>query len=132
MKLNKESRKLSRQLFRDSFTDGALDGAKVRKVTDLITQAKPRQYIGVLKEFARLIRLETAKRHAIIESAADLEAAEKSAITRTIHAKYGADVTTEYKTNPALIGGLRIQVGSDVVDASVRSRLDRLANDLAA
>ena len=41
-------------------------------------------------------------------------------------------MTTEFKTNPALIGGLRIQVGSDVVDASVRSRLDRLANDLAA
>jgi F-type H+-transporting ATPase subunit delta len=132
MKLNKESRKLSRQLFRDSFTDGALDAEKVRKVTDLVTRSKPRQYIGVLKEFARLIRLETAKRHAIIESAADLEAAEKSAITRTIHAKYGADVTTEYRTNPALIGGLRIQVGSDVVDASVRSRLDRLANELAA
>ena len=86
----------------------------------------------MLKEFARLIRLETARRHAIIESAADLAATEKSAITRTVHDKYGADVTTEYKTNPALIGGLRIQVGSDVVDASVRSRLDRLANDLAA
>ena len=132
MKLSKEARKLSKQLFRDSFTDAALDAAKVTRVTDLVIRAKPRQYIGVLKEFARLIRLEAAKRHAIIESAAELEAEEKSAITRTIHGKYGADVTTEYKTNPALIGGLRIQVGSDVVDASVRSRLDRLANDLAA
>jgi F-type H+-transporting ATPase subunit delta len=132
MKLNKESRKLSRQLFRDSFTAGALDAEKVRKVTDLVIRAKPRQYIGVLQEFSRLIRLEAAKRHAIVESAADLEAAEKSTITQTIRGKYGADVTTEFKTSPALIGGLRIQVGSDVVDASVRSRLDRLANDLAA
>ena len=132
MKLNKEARKLSKQLFRESFTGGALDAAKVSKVTDTVIRAKPRQYIGVLKEFARLIRLEAARRHAIIESAADLEAAEKTTIINTIRAKYGADVTTEYKTNPALIGGLRIQVGSDVVDASVRSRLDRLANDLAA
>ena len=132
MKLNKEARKLSKQLFRESFTDGALDATKVGSVTDTVIRAKPRQYVGVLKEFARLIRLETARRHAIIESAAPLEPAEKSSITRTIHSKDGADVTTEYKTNPALIGGLRIQVGSDVVDASVRSRLDRLANDLAA
>ena len=132
MKLNKEARKLSKQLFRESFTGGALDAAKVSSVTDTVIRAKPRQYIGVLKEFARLIRLETARRHAIIESAAALEPAEKSSITRTISSKYGADVTTEFKTNPALIGGLRIQVGSDVVDASVRSRLDRLANDLAA
>jgi F-type H+-transporting ATPase subunit delta len=132
MKLSKEARKLSKQLFRESFTDASLDAEKVKNVTDLVVRTKPRQYIGVLKEFARLIRLEVARRHAVIESAADLEPAEKGAITRTIHGKYGADVTTEYKTNPALIGGLRIQVGSDVVDASVRSRLDRLANDLAA
>ena len=132
MKLSKEARKLSKQLFRESFTGSALEAAKVGAVTDTVIRAKPRQYIGVLKEFARLIRLETARRHAIIESAADLEDAEKTAILNTIRAKYGADVTSEFKTIPALIGGLRIQVGSDVVDASVRSRLDRLANDLAA
>jgi F-type H+-transporting ATPase subunit delta len=132
MKLSKEGRKLSKHLFRDSFTDGKLDADKVKKVTDLVVRTKPRQYIGVLQEFARLIRLEIEKRHAIIESAAELESSEKSAITRTIHGKYGADVTTDYKMNPALIGGLRIQVGSDVVDASVRSRLDRLATELAA
>ena len=132
MKLSKEARKLSKQLLRESFTGGALDATKVGDVTDTVIRAKPRQYIGVLKEFSRLIRLETARRHAIIESAADLEAAEKTAIINTIRSKYGADVTSEFKTNPALIGGLRIQVGSDVVDASVRSRLDRLAVDLAA
>ena len=132
MKLSKEARKLSKQLFRESFTGGALDATKVGAVTDTVIRAKPRQYIGVLKEFARLIRLEAARRHAIIESAADLEASEKTAILDTVRAKYGADVTSEFKTDPALIGGLRIQVGSDVVDASVRSRLDRLANDLAA
>ena len=132
MKLSKEARKLSKQLFRESFTGGALDATKVGAVTDTVIRAKPRQYIGVLKEFARLIRLEAARRHAIIESAADLEASEKTAILDTIRAKYGADVTSEFKTDPALIGGLRIQVGSDVVDASVRSRLDRLAVDLAA
>ncbi|MEQ1850846.1 MAG: hypothetical protein ABMA01_04550 [Chthoniobacteraceae bacterium] len=70
MKLSKEARKLSKQLFRESFTGGALDSAKVGAVTDTVIRAKPRQYIGVLKEFARLIRLEAARRHAIIESAA--------------------------------------------------------------
>jgi F-type H+-transporting ATPase subunit delta len=132
MKLSKESRKLSKGLLRASFTDGLLDGAKVKKVTDAVVESKPRNYIGVLKEFSRLIRLEVAKRHAIIESAAALSDAEKSKITATIKAKYGADVTAEFKVNAALIGGLRVQVGSNVLDASVRSRLDRLATELAA
>jgi F-type H+-transporting ATPase subunit delta len=132
MKLTKEARKLSKDLLRASLTNGLLDAEKVKKATDTIVSAKPRNYIGVLQEFARLVRLEAAKRHATIESAEALDAGEKSALSRTLAAKFGGDVTTDYKVNPALIGGLRIQVGSTVVDASVRSRLDRLANDLAA
>ena len=132
MKLTKEARKLSKDLLRSSLTNGLLDAAKVEKATNTVIKSKPRNYIGVLKEFARLVRLEAAKSHATIESAEALDASEKAAISKTLAAKFGGDVTTDYKVNPALIGGLRIQVGSTVVDASVRSRLDRLANDLAA
>jgi F-type H+-transporting ATPase subunit delta len=102
MKLNKEAKKLSRQLFRESFTDGVLDADKVKRISTAIIESKPRQYHAILKDLTRLIRLELAKRHAIIESATELESAEKSTITRTIRTKYGADVTTEYKTNPAM------------------------------
>ncbi len=132
MKLSKESRKLSKDLLRASFANGLLDAEQVKKVTDVIVQSKPRNYIGVLKEFSHLIRLEVAKRHAVIESATALNDSEKSNITATIRGKYGADVTTEYKINAALLGGLRVQVGSNVLDASVRSQLDRLATELAA
>ena len=113
MKLSKESRKLSKDLLRASFANGLLDAEQVKKVTDVIVQSKPRNYIGVLKEFSRLIRLEVAKRHAVIESATALNDSEKSNITATIRGKYGADVTTEFKTNAALLGGLRVQVGSN-------------------
>ena len=132
MKLSKESKKLSKGLLRASFTNGLLDAAKVKQVTDLVIQSKPRNYIGVLEGFARLIRLEVAKRHAVIESAVALDDQQKNAIIGTIRSKYGADVTTDFKTNAGLIGGLRIQVGSNVLDSSVRGRLDQLAIDLAA
>ncbi len=132
MKLTKESRKLSKDLLRASFTNGLLDADKVKRVTDLVIESKPRNYIGVLKGFARLIRLEAAKRHAVIESATALDDGQKTQISATIRAKYGADVTTDFKTNAALLGGLRIQVGSHVLDASVRGRLDQLEIDLAA
>jgi F-type H+-transporting ATPase subunit delta len=132
MKLTKESRKLSKELFRASFANGALDSARVSQISEHVAQAKPRNYIGVLKELARLIRLELAKKQATIESVTDLDAGEKSEITRALRAKYGADVTTEFKTNAGILGGIRIQIGSDVLDATVRTRLDRLSVDLAA
>ncbi len=132
MKLSKEGRKLSKALFRTSFVNGALDSARVSQISEHVAQSKPRNYIGVLKELARLIRLELAKKEATIESVTDLDAGEKNEITRALRAKYGADVTTEFKTNSGILGGVRIQIGSDVLDATVRTRLDRLSVDLAA
>jgi F-type H+-transporting ATPase subunit delta len=40
--------------------------------------------------------------------------------------KYGEGLTSEFKVNPDLIGGVRVHVGSDVYDGSVRGRLARL------
>jgi F-type H+-transporting ATPase subunit delta len=36
-------------------------------------------------------------------------------------------VDISFGQNPALIGGLRVKVGSDVYDGSVRAKLERLA-----
>jgi F-type H+-transporting ATPase subunit delta len=44
--------------------------------------------------------------------------------------KHGRDLSIEYKVNPALIGGLRIQIGSNVWDGSVQNRLARLNEQL--
>ena len=43
-------------------------------------------------------------------------------------AKYGDDLNFEFKVTPELLGGMRVRVGNDVWDGSVKSRLDRLAN----
>ncbi len=132
MKLHKEGRKLAKGLLKASIVNGVIDGDKVKKASAALIAAKPRNTIGVLKEYTRLVRMELSKRHATVESTADLEPSEKAAITKALRAKYGADVSADYSTNPALLGGLRIQIGSDVLDASVRTRLDRLAVDLAS
>jgi F-type H+-transporting ATPase subunit delta len=40
--------------------------------------------------------------------------------------EYGQGLSTSFAENPTLIGGMRIQVGSDVYDGTVRSRLEAL------
>ena len=39
---------------------------------------------------------------------------------------YGAGLAASFEQNPALIGGMRIKVGSDVYDGSVRAKLAAL------
>ncbi len=131
MKLTKDARRLSRGLFRASFSDGRLDEGKVRAVTQKVVSEKPRRYLDILKAYQRLLRLEIEKRHAIVESAVELDEATREQLQTSLRAKYGADVTTDFRSAPDLIGGLRIRIGSDVFDSSVRERLSRLKSDFA-
>jgi F-type H+-transporting ATPase subunit delta len=130
MKLDKDSRKLSKQLFSASLTDGRLDEQRVSAIAREVAESKPRNALGILKEFHRLVRLEAAKHHAVVESAVELDESMTQQLTSSLRAQYGKDLSTEFKVSPELLGGLRIKVGSDVIDGSVRERLNRLEADL--
>ncbi len=131
MKIPKEARKLSRSLFRSSFTGGRLDAAKVGALVAKTASAKPRHYLEAMKNLRRLVRMELARRHAVIESAEPLDESLSGQIVADLKGRYGEDITTEFKVAPELIGGLRVSLGSDVWDGSVRGRLTRFQETLA-
>ena len=126
MKSPREARKSARSLFRSCLVDGKLDASRVRAVTEALADGKPRGYLAVLQNFARLVRLELERRHVVIESAAPLTDAELSQVRAEIVSAHGDDLTFDTAVRPDLIGGLRIRVGSDVWDGSVRARLEAL------
>jgi F-type H+-transporting ATPase subunit delta len=59
-----------------------------------------------------------------------MDAAMRSELVNNLKKKYGADLATDFVVNPKLLGGMRIRVGSDVWDGSVRNRLERLEQQL--
>jgi F-type H+-transporting ATPase subunit delta len=130
MKINKEIRRLSREMVRASFTDGQLDPGRIKSLVDSLIEKKPRHYIDVLKNYRRLLRLEVEKRRARIETASEVDPAASSELVTNLRKKYGSDLTTEFAVNPELLGGMRIHVGSDVWDGTVRNRLERLQQQL--
>jgi F-type H+-transporting ATPase subunit delta len=130
MKVNKEIRRLSRAMLRASFTDGQLDRGKIGSLVQSLATKKPRHHINILQNYKRLLRLEIEKRHAIIESATELNSQASSKVTARLKQKYGADLTTAFAVDPTLLGGMRVRVGSDVWDGSVRNRLAALQQQL--
>ena len=130
MKLNKEIRRLSRAMLRASFTDGQLDRGKIGSLVQSLASKKPRRYIDILQNYKRLLRLEIEKRHAIIESAAELNSQTSSKVVARLKQKYGDDLTTDFVVDPTLLGGMRVRVGSYVWDGSVRNRLVALQQQL--
>ncbi|HEV2994867.1 MAG TPA: ATP synthase F1 subunit delta [Chthoniobacterales bacterium] len=130
MKTNKEIRRLSRAMLRASFTDGQLDRGKVASIVQSLIEKKPRHCIDILQNYKRLLRLEIEKRHATIESAAELSPEVREQIVSNLKRKYGTDLTIKFVVNPQLIGGMRVRLGSNVWDGSVQNRLQRLAQQI--
>jgi len=131
MKSSKDAVRAARKLFRLSLVDGKVDMGHVKAIIGKLAEAKPRGYLGIIAQFHRLLRLELEKRHAVIESAEALGPELAAQVTADMKRKYGDDVTTEFKVTPALLGGMRLRMGSDVWDGSVKNRLERLAERIA-
>ena len=131
MKITKEARRTSRQLFRACIVDGKLDESRVRTVVSSIASSKPRGYIAILDAFARLVANEIDRQRAIVESATPLEPATKAELQSSLAKNYNRPLSLEFNRTPDLLGGIRIKVGSDVWDGTVKARLDSLKAALA-
>ena len=130
MKINKETRQLSKELLRASFTDGQLDSGRISSLIKSLIEKKPRHFIQILEAYKRLLRLEVEKRTATIETATELPPDSGAQIVANLKRKYGNDLTARFVVDKDLLGGMRIRVGSDVWDSSVRNRLHRLQQQL--
>src|SRR5947207_12252470 len=94
MKINKEIRQLSREMLRASFTDGQLDAGRTRSLVDSLIEKKPRNYIDVLKNYRRLLRLELEKRRARVETASELDSTTSSELVANLKKKYRSEEHT--------------------------------------
>ena len=127
MKISKQARRDAKHLFRGCVANGLLDDHLVRQTVQLLIARKPRGYIAILTHFQRLVRLDVARRTATIQSARPLPENLRTAMQANLARKYGPGLAISFAQNPDLIGGVRVRVGSDVYDASIRARLAELA-----
>ncbi|HXT13339.1 MAG TPA: F0F1 ATP synthase subunit delta [Candidatus Angelobacter sp.] len=126
MKISKQARREAKELFRSTLIDGVLDDNRVRMAVSKVAQAKPRGYVEILSHFQRLVKLEIERRTARVESAVALPPELQAQVKNKLANIYGQGLNISFAQNPALLGGLRIKVGSDVYDGSVQARLERL------
>ncbi len=127
MKISKIAAATARRLYGLCQVNGQLDDNKLRDLVSKLIASQPRDYRAILAAIQRLARLETARRTVVVESAIPLTATEGQQVSADLAKDYGHNLNIEYKTNPELLGGLRIKVGDDVYDGSVAGRLDRLS-----
>lgn len=113
-----------------------LDGKVHRLVAAIATRAvagavdrSPARRLVELAEFA------TAKRRqsiASVASARPLDDGQKTRLAGILARIYGREVTLNCRVDPDVVGGLRIQVGDDLYDATVLARLARARQQMVS
>ena len=127
MKGSKQSRREAKQLFKGCQVAGQLDEGRVRQAVSLLIEKKPRGYFGILQELQRLVKLDVASRTARVESAVALSEPQQQSVRENLGRMKGGELAVEFAENMDLIGGMRVKIGNDVFDGSVRTRLTGLS-----
>ena len=123
MKTTRRARRAARRLYRACVVAGLLDDRRAREVVRRVVVAHPRGGLTILAHFQRLVRLDRVRHQAVVESATPLSPELRASVESGVGQRYGPGVSTTFAESPALIGGMRVKVGSDVYDGSVRRAL---------
>ena len=126
MKTNRQAQREAKRLFGLCVVGGSLDDARVRQVVEKVIAASRPGGLKVLSRFQRLVRLRREAHSAKVESPTPLAGEIQAQIESELARMYGRGLLMSYDRNPTLLGGVRITVGSDVYDGSVKGRLTEL------
>ena len=127
MKSSKQIRREARQLLRLCRTNGSLDESRVRRVIKSILESKRRGHLALANQFEREVRLDQMKHSADVKSATPLSPELEGNVRQNLVQRYGPRIEPRFTQDPELIGGMRIRVGDDVYDGSIKARLAALA-----
>jgi F-type H+-transporting ATPase subunit delta len=83
---------------------------------------------AVARAFSTLAAAHRGEVKAEVTSAHALNAAQMKALSANLKARVGSDVAIQTKVDPSLLGGLTVRIGSQMIDNSIKTRLNTLAN----
>ena len=83
---------------------------------------------SIISAFNQLSAHHRGEETARVTSAHPLDADQLASLKTRLRGRIGSDVTIETKVDPAILGGLIVQIGSQMIDGSIRTKLNTLAH----
>ncbi len=87
--------------------------------------------IAVLARYQKLVAAAQDEMVAVVHSARELTESEQNRISAALSKQYATTVHLHLVLDPDLVGGLKVEIGDDVIDGSVSARLDDARRKIA-
>jgi F-type H+-transporting ATPase subunit delta len=109
-----------------------LDAEATNLAKLLIESNRVRDVAGIEEEFQRLADEAAGRVRATVTTAVELTAKDRSSVEEELAKRLGKEIRMHVVVDPRILGGLKLQYGDHLVDASVATRLQQLRRSLAA
>jgi F-type H+-transporting ATPase subunit delta len=104
-----------------------LDGTTANFLGVLARNRRLAQLPGVIRAFNMLSARHRGEIDAEVTSAHKLDAGQVDAIRQNLRTRMGRDIAVDLTVDPAILGGLVVKIGSQMIDGSIRTKLNTLA-----
>ncbi len=127
MRIPKQIQKNAARIYNACKVNGYADEGKILTAIDILTQQKPRGWRLIVEHIKTCVSLDCARRTVLVQSSTNLQQSEIDQIQQLV-SKQTNNIPHDFKyqTDASLLGGLRVQIGWTVLDASIRSRLNQI------
>jgi len=112
--------------------DGKASAQTVAIVDHLVQQPRGRRIAALLRQAASIVADESGLAVATVTSAAPIDAKQLDRIASALSKAKGRDLRINHVIDPSIVGGIRVQIGDDVIDGSVATKLNDLRLQLAS
>jgi len=102
---------------------GKVSGQTLAIVRHLVQQPRGRRIGELLRHAASVVADQSGTTIATITSATALSAAQVNRLTTSLGERYGRELTVHLVIDESLVGGVRVQIGQDIIDGSIATRL---------
>jgi F-type H+-transporting ATPase subunit delta len=112
-------------------------GAKARPATtalvsSLVTQPRGRSLEGGLEDFSRLAAARRGRVVALVTAAVPLSDGQKDRLGAALARLVGRPVHLNIDVDPAVLGGVRVQIGDEIIEGTIANRMDGARQGLAS
>ncbi|MEH3155765.1 MAG: F0F1 ATP synthase subunit B/delta [Gordonia paraffinivorans] len=114
----------------DSVVDGKVDPTTEALVAQSVRLLRGQSAASAVSDLAELAAARRGETVAHVIAAIEPSDSQRERIAGVLSRIYGREISTQIEVDPELLGGLRVAIGDEVIDADVATKLARAASDL--